>query len=184
MPGTPHELAQLADGEGYPDDFRWLDGTELTPDEWREVLALRAYLAQMRHRKGRDRKGQRRAMRLLRSLLTPEQRRRLRTSKNVLVHTTGGTYRLWPGQGLAEAMERHGKNWYCRTQFCLHDEPDENAMPPADVAIAHLLLLMTDEGEFLRLANATRNRSDLWNGDYLRRMRNRRVMLTEVEEVA
>ena len=56
--------------------------------------------------------------------------------------------------------------------------------PPADVTIAHLLLLWSDEAEFLRLANATRNRSDLWNGEYMRRMRNRRVVLTEVEEVA
>ena len=49
-------------------------------------------------------------------------------------------------------------------------------MPPADLSAAHLLMLLSDEAAFLATANARDARDQLWNRDYLRRLRQRRAI--------
>jgi hypothetical protein len=126
---------------------------------------------------------QRKALGLLRSLLTDTQRSQLARSRNFRVEgSLGGVYRLWPKNDHAhtEQVERHKTRWYVRASFCYHDP--ENELPPADVSIAHLLLISADEGEFLAKANKTLQGRNLWNGAYLRRLnevrRNPRVSST------
>lgn len=180
MPGTNAELVQLADGEGYPEDFRWIDGTELTPEEWLTVLGMRLYLARMRRDKAKDRRSQRTALRLLRSLLTPGQRAQLRSGSVVVTVASGNAYRLLPRFGHVERVTRNGRRWFVFERYCLHDVQDEDAMPPGDLSIAHLLLLLTDEAAFLAMANAHTCRDQLWNREYLRRMRRRHAVPMEV----
>jgi hypothetical protein len=180
MPGTPHELVTVAGridrGELTPDDaaeWPWADGTVCGCEEWHDLMALVGYLARQRRAKVRHRH-QRRACRLLHSLLSAEQRRSLRASKGFLVvGSQGGTYRLIPCCGRTELVIRHGSRWYVRESYCFHDDRTDldEAMPDADISIAHMLLIIVDEGEFLARANATTGRDQIWNGDYLRRMR-------------
>ena len=69
-------------------------------------------------------------------------------------------------------MTRHGRRWFVRRHFCLHEQSLlVLPMPPADLALTHLLWLLADEQEFLRLANATDRRDMLWNGQWRRRLR-------------
>lgn len=178
MPGTPQELAALA--AAWPEEslipppgHRWADGTEIGPDEWSDLMMLRAYIRRLRDRK-RWGAAQRKARRLLRHLLTPEQRMQLRRLRYFYATTPEGTtYRLDPRRGYAERVERHGRRWFAKRSYCLHDEVDDGKMPPADVTTAHLLLLMADEATFLATANETRRDDQIWNRDYLRRMRRR-----------
>jgi hypothetical protein len=126
---------------------------------------------------------QKRAMRLLRSLLTPTQLWWLRQRRHFLITgaTTGHVYRLNPYFGHTSRVTKHGSRWFVHTRFCLHDP--EVLLPPADVMVGHLLLLRADEPRFLELANATdaRGMAGLWNGEWLRRVRRRRI---EREEAA
>lgn len=184
MPGTPHELAalaqRLADDAIMPDDaaaYRWADGTTCDCEEWHDLMGLVGYIVRQRRVK-RCGRHQRRAFRLLRSLLSPEQRRTLRTRKDFLVTgSLGGSYRLSPRHGWTERVKRHGSRWFVQASYCFHDDRTnaDEAMPNADLAIAHMLLLVADEGEFLARANATARGGQLWNGDYVRRMRQARL---------
>lgn len=181
MPGTPDELVALAitwseDSLIPPPGHRWADGTDISDAEWRDVLALRAYIRRLRERE-RHKPAQRKARRLLRSLLTPRQRAELRRLRYFYATTPGGaTYRLDPRRGYAERVERHDRKWFVKRAYCLHDQCDEGKMPPADVTVAHLLLLLADEPAFLATANETRRDDQLWNGEYLRRMRRRHTV--------
>lgn len=85
----------------------------------------------------------------------------------VVTGSAGGWYRIDPGAGCAERIERHGRRWFARATYCLHP-PDEN-WPDADVALAQMLLIVTDEPAFLMAANEHR-REMLWNGQWLRRL--------------
>jgi hypothetical protein len=132
----------------------------------------------MRRRRHLERKrlrgpAQRRAHRLLRTLLTETQQRDLTRRREFFVTgSAGGIYRLLPRRGRTERVEKHGTRWYTKASYCLHDldtVPLEEQMPPADVTIGHLLLLSCDEPAFLATANA--KPSDLlWNGAYLKRL--------------
>lgn len=180
MPGTPEELVTLA--ATWPDEslipplyHRWADGTDISDAEGLDVLALRIYVRRRRDLAARK-PAQRKARRLLRSLLAPRQRSELRRLSYFYVTTPGGTtYRLDPRRGYAERVERHGRKWFVKRAYCLHDEPDEGKLPPADVTIAHLLLILADEPTFLATANESRRDDQLWNGAYLRRMRRRHL---------
>lgn len=111
---------------------------------------------------------QRRARELLRSWLSPAQRAELSKSRCVtVIGSAGGRYRLHPETGNTKRVELHGTRWFSKASYCLH--PDE-WIPPADVALAHYLLLRTDEPAFLAQANEHPNTSSLWDGAYLRRI--------------
>lgn len=165
---------RLGRGVMMPDQ---IDDFGFTPQEKIEVnaLARAVILAEADEQRAawkRRAPARRRAMRLLRSFLTPEQRARLRRSRDFLaVGSAGGVYRLAPYRGNTERVTRHGRKWFVFESFCLHDERDGDAMPHPDLVLAHLLLLTADEPAFLALANARNHRDALWNGDYLRRMR-------------
>jgi hypothetical protein len=178
MPGKPEEFvalvnALLAGTGSLPavDDFRWADGSAIADAEWRDVLALQAYAVRQRSLRLRS-PSQRRAMRLLRGLLPADRRAELSRLRYFHVTTpAGATYRLDPRRGHAERVERHGRRWFVKRWYCLHDADDNGKLPPADVTIAHLLLLLADEPSFLGTANESRRDDQLWNGAYLRRIR-------------
>jgi hypothetical protein len=180
MPGTAQEMVELAGRLGNDpvvtaatDEFRWADGTGVTDDEWRDVLALHAYLLRMRRRDRRS-AAQRKAGRLLRQLLAPAQRASLsRLGYFYVTVPSGQTYRLDPRRGHAERVEWHKSRYFARRSYCLHDTDDDGKLPPADVTIAHMLLLLADEAAFLATANESPRDDQLWNGEYLRRMRRR-----------
>jgi hypothetical protein len=110
---------------------------------------------------------QRRAMRLLRTLLTAEQRRVLRAGSGFyMTGSLGGRYRLFPACGVAWRVERHGKLEIHSAAYCLHDP--ELELPPADVTVQHLLLLRSDEEAFLRRANIRLLPHMGWDSEWMR----------------
>lgn len=163
---TPDEMVALArhmaDDEIAPDlspEFQALDAASR-----RHVLSLACYAIQRRL----ERPPQLKATRLLASWLTPSERRQLRRRGYVHVRgSAGGWYRIHPHSG-ANKIERHGRRWFTKADYCLHDAEQE--LPRADVALAHYLWLVTDEPAFLRMANEHR-RDMLWNGEWLRRLK-------------
>jgi len=178
VPGN-HEM--LARASGYAatnilDDTPWEDGSIFSDLDRRSVTNLGDYIREYNSRRSvKQNTAQRRAMVLLRSLLTPAQRKTLQTHKEFLVICpSGNVYRLYPRNGMVWRVERHGKNWFAKSSYCIH-EAKETGIPPADRTIAHMLMLMTDEEEFLRTANATRTATQMWNSEYLRAMRRRNL---------
>lgn len=97
-------------------------------------------------------RAQRRALPLLRGLLTPEQRRDLRSRNTFVVHgSAGGRYRLAPHGSRVARTERRGARFYDTVTYCYHDP--EGLLPPADVMMGVMFALMTDEPGFLAEAN-------------------------------
>jgi hypothetical protein len=144
---------QVARGQRRPEDI--CEEEQFTDEEY--DLVLRFTAAMVEYLQHRRRQGNRRALRLLRSLLDPEQRACLRRNRHFYVTAASGkTYRLIPGTGGAQEVERHGRYWYVRDLFCLHPPRDEHPeIPNADTTIAHLLMLRYDERAFVREANRT-----------------------------
>jgi hypothetical protein len=181
MPGTTDEFIALVDGlitariaPDQLDDLRWADETPPTHDELRGLLGMYAY--EVRRRRRYKPVAQRKAMKLLRSLLSAEQKRSLRAGRYFYVTTkSGATFRFLPRSGFTERVERHGKHWFMKSHFCLHDAESSDQMPPADIVVAHLLLINADEGKFLAMANEHASQSQLWDGEYMRRMRRHRM---------
>jgi hypothetical protein len=166
---TSEEIAArveaLASGVLAWDMADWADWSE---PEQHSVFALCLYELERRDRARRE--AQRRALRLLRSWLPPAQVEQFQRSRCFTVTgSAGGRYRLHPDTGTTQRVERHGKRDYAVESYCLH--PPDQRLPPADISLAHYLLLVTDEPRFLALANAYSCRDRLWNGDYLRRLR-------------
>lgn len=179
MPGTTQETIeaarQLARFVLAPDQITaicWADGTRITPEEEREVFALAMY--ELIWLKKYNFEGQRRALALLRTLLSASQRRQLAAGHGFLARgNLGGVYRLHANVGVAWKVEKHGIRWFATRSFCIHDMPE--ICPPADVTIGHLLLLSADEAEFLRTANAKDRPLLCWDGEYLKRARRKRL---------
>lgn len=174
MPATPDELVTAAIDRRTP--ARWQDGSEPTESERGDILALTRYIDRMVADRVAGRgEPQRRAMGLLRSLLSPDQRRQLRQQKCFrATAASGNIYRFFPRSGHCELVTRHGRHHFRRIGYCVHDDRDDpDAMPPADLTVAHLLMILADEPGFLATANARDLRDQLWNGEYLRRMRRR-----------
>lgn len=143
---------------------------DLTEEERRAVAAFAVYIIRF---VGRG-PSQRRALALFRSWLTDDMREELRRAAAVIViGSAGGTYRISPFSGQTQRVERHGRRWFAKASYCYHDE--EGDLPKADVALAHLLFLATDEPRFLASANASELGDQLWNREYLRRIREARA---------
>jgi hypothetical protein len=169
----------------FPAGIQWADGTEITDAEALDIRLLRNYavdLVERRERRMKRHRHQTKALRLLRRYLSPDQIAQLSRAGYFLTTTPGGaTYRLYPRFGLAEQVTRHGKRWYVLVRFCIHEPDldrsllDDKTMPPADLTLTHLLLLQSDEQEFRRIANATMTGDMLWNGNWLRRLRQARM---------
>lgn len=92
-----------------------------------------------------------RAEELLRSLLTPEQIDNLEKQSAIIVKSEmGKQYRIKRGwSGNVEELDDSGKPI---ASYCAH--PGE-VVPRADNMVAQLLMLKTQEAEFLRTANRT-----------------------------
>ena len=135
----------------------WTDIT-ITRAEAREIIMWANYEIE-RTWWERHRAAQRRAMRLLRSLLTAEQKRQLRQgwSKGFRVTgSNGGIFKIYPHSGSGGQVRRvelHGQRWYEVAQYCLHTPKRD--VPPADEAIGFLLQLRANETEFMLRANET-----------------------------
>lgn len=124
---------------------------------FRDIVFLILYGAQRRG----DKAANRRAKRLLRDYLTEEQRRELRRCHYFTASgSAGGEYRFWPETGALFLLERHGKRRYGVVSFCYHAN---EYLPGADLSLAHLLELSTDEPGFIAKANA-RWVADHWSG--------------------
>ncbi len=187
MPGTNEEYVALACDAALPRDFhlgrRWADGTAITLQEAADVRDLWVYRRQQLGRefvRQRRRGSQHKAMRLLRRYLSPGQLASLRRNGEFLLELPSGTaYRLDARRGRTEEVTRHGRRWFVRRRFCLHEHSLlVLPMPPADLVLTHMLLLLADEREFLETANATDARDELWNGPYARRLREARLART------
>jgi hypothetical protein len=152
-------LAQrLADHEVAPDAVDWSEFTE------RQVRSVMLYVGYIFHNRQR---ASPKARRLFRSWLTREERRELTRSGHVTVTgSAGGRYRV-NIHGSTHRIELHGRRWFRRESYCLHPEM---FVPDGDIALAHYLLLRTDEPAFLAQANRHEGYSLLWNGDWLRRL--------------
>lgn len=194
MPPTDQEMVQVARlfatgvwMPDYIDDIVWEDGEKITRREAMAVIGLVQY--EMQRRSRYDRVAQRKARKLLKRFLTKEQLRQMRGVGYFYVRAASGTvYRIDPKMGWSSRVARHGKHYFETHRFCLHDFPavnpeaplsEQQEMPPADVALAHLLLLTTNEQEFLATANERVRETGLWNGDYLRRLRQNRAAWEE-----
>jgi hypothetical protein len=190
VPGTPQErsvlVRQILDNVTAVDFLvgrRWDDGTEITTADLDHVMALTLYEASRRKRTRS--KSQRRAMRLLRSLLSPGQLENLRKRESIrVIGSEGGVYRLYPKTGRAEFLERHGKREYGMRSYCLHEPPGDPPLPPADRTIAHLLMLTADEPSFLATANKTESRPMGWDSEWQKRRWKIRMELAASEAMA
>ena len=177
MPPNDDELREtitgIATGVIAPDfveGIRWSDGTVCTDVESRNLNALALFEITIRKRSHDV--AHKRSLRLLRAILSPSQRAQYRRQGDFdVVGSLGGRYRLRPAGQIVQKIEKHGKHWFSIKSYCLHDEI---GCPRGDVSIGHMLLLMTDEQEFLDKANHTDQYPDCWNPEYMRRMRQRR----------
>lgn len=165
---TDAELAalarQCAAGDLHPDIGDWFH--ELTALEQNVVLMLTVHEIQNRPRYRKP--SQRKAQTLLRTWLTPEQRESLKRKQQfIVIGSIGGRYRLMPRMGRTAKIERHGTRDFETATYCLHDDASE--LPPADLTLAHYLMIVTDEADFLAQANEHKN-SMLWNSEWLRRL--------------
>jgi hypothetical protein len=196
MPGSDEEYVRFAVLLDLPPDFplgqTWLDGSPITEEEAATIQALWIYRRQQlgrQRRAARRRPAQRQALRLLRRYLSPAQLAGLRRNGEFLVTLKSGTaYRIDARRGRTEEVTRHGRRFYVRRRFCLHEHVSQTGdttfvlpMPPADLALTHLLWLLADEQEFLNAANATDVRDMLWNGQWQRRLRAARLERENLE---
>ena len=172
MPADPRDVLaygdRIAAGAVHPDINDW--PAEFTDDDRRTALAWAVYSLKFK-RSAADRK----ALRLFASWLSPAQRAEYRRNRCVKIRgSAGGTYRVHPQTGTTRRVELHGSRWFGKASYCYHD-PDGD-LPKADVALAHVLMIQTDEPGFLAVANEHRS-NQLWNGEWLRtcaQMRKRR----------
>lgn len=158
---------QVIRDQGFDQSLEW----NLTTEEWVRLATLVVDEKKRRARVEKEREAvQQRARRLLRSYLTKAQRKELRDRRHVrVIGSAGGRYKLYPGTGVAYGCELHGTRWFGVKSYCLHDA--DRVMPPADVTLGQMLLLLSDEPSFLATANMTDRRSwCLWNGEWLRRL--------------
>lgn len=142
-----------------------------------DMLYLRNEYRVHQERRRRQRRPQRRALQLLRSLLTDAQAEQLRRVRHVTVEAASGRrYRILPNTGVTQLVERHGRLDYAIARYCLHDPNSE--LPPADVAVAHLLWIQADEANFRETANETPTSTVVnhgrpnagWDGTWRRRL--------------
>lgn len=139
---------------------------KITDDEW--GLVFGSYRSWRDYLRARGRQGNRRALRLLRSMLTSEQREQLRRDRAFRqMVPSGNAYRLLPSAGITQRIEFHGTRWFGVGGYCLHPDLDLS-IPNADTTIGHLLMLRHDEATFLTKANFTERRHGGWDPAWMR----------------
>ncbi len=165
-------IDQLVEGVIMPDtveDYVWSNGQSITDQARQEILTITRHMAS--RATWRTTPAKRKAMKLLRRHLTSEQKRQLRNTGEFYAYAPSGrVYRLRP-VGIEAGIwfvQRHGKNFYAKVSFCLHDQPRK--LPPPDVTLAHLLLISCDEEWFIEEANPTPIKSHMWDGEWRRQL--------------
>lgn len=106
------------------------------------------YRQEAEARKKEQEEANARANELLESNLSDEQRRQLREIDAIIINLVSRQYRI-RRDGAVHELDKDGKPV---ASYCIH--PREN-FPPADIMLAKKLMLETDEGAFLRIANKT-----------------------------
>ncbi len=163
---TEADIVALANrmvrGDWHPDINRWpedyTDNDRLLCMELVFYAGSRVYLRSV----------ERKATVLLKSWLPAEARLQLaQRGEFYLTGTVGGTYRLHPRSGNTWRVQKHGTRWFAMSNLCLHDPAGE--LPRADIVLAHALMILTDEADFLAQANEHQNHSMMWDGEWLRR---------------
>jgi hypothetical protein len=123
------------------------------PPRTRMIQRNRAHAASLRRRVAG-----RRAEQLLLEHLDAEQAREWRDGHYFHVETADGQRRYRIHRGLAGNVrlvrdgEREGTAGWLR-RYCMHVYHPDGRVPDEDNVLAQLLMLTTDEAEFLRLAN-------------------------------
>lgn len=138
-------------------------------------------------RRPSTRRAVRRSFRLLRSFLDESQRRQLRNTRSFRFQTASGKhYRIWLlWDANIEEVRPHGQRWYAYWSFCIHPPLTQDGLqpvPPADVALGQLLMLLDSEDRFLETANPTPRRPI--KRMVARMVREGRLSVTEHPELA
>lgn len=193
MPLSNEELVDLAKRlaryEVSPEEVDWslfkTDDPETGSRQLRNLWALVQY--EMKCIEEEDKSietSQKRALGLLKSFMTRSQKREFsRRLRFTVVGSLGGKYRLCPNTGSLYLLEKHKSRWFGVTRLCYHFVDPENVLPPADISLAQMLILLSNEPEILQGANRTDCRSQtLWNGAWLRRLRAARREREEARE--
>lgn len=140
--------AALADGESAFAPL--VADLGLADRDYAETLMLFAYELRYRFHQ----RAQARALPLLRSLLTPKQRRDVRSRMTFeVIGSEGGHYRLAPfGSSITRTVDVNGRR-FSAIRYCWHDP--ESVLCPGDVMLAAMLQILADEPAFLAEANPT-----------------------------
>lgn len=95
---------------------------------------------------------QSRAIDLLLTILPPEQHQRYRENEIIeVVGSHGNLYRIYPGSvGNVHWIKSDGT---VGGRLCAHPDMVDGWLPNADIALAQMLALQTNEAEFVRKAN-------------------------------
>lgn len=167
MMATPAEIVALAEafvrGSAHPDMV-----SGFTTAEVEEAFQGALFIFRERRRAG----PRNRALALFRSWLSKGEREELRQRRHVTLVGERHRYRILPATGITQRVERRKSRWYAVATYCLHPS---DWVPPGDVALAHYLLLKTDEAAFLATANEHAIESPWEAGARLRRTRARRA---------
>lgn len=99
----------------------------------------------------RKRVASRKADVLLREVLSTEQRADLDRANGFKVHTPSGNV-YWVARGVAGNVHLLDATGRKRTRYCAHGP---SILPDGDHMVSQMLMLVTDEPEFLRIANAS-----------------------------
>jgi hypothetical protein len=107
-----------------------------------------------------------RARNTLLEFLTPEQRAEYEAHDHfVCIGSEGNRYRIERGNaGNVVYLDERGE---MAGRLCAHPSMRENWLPDEDVALAQMLALMTDERNFVRIANVHRGRAPEFAGAVL-----------------
>lgn len=147
---SPNIWTSWIDATGMPGPMivtNQFDGCRVRQPTEEELAARRA--EQERQQQVRE-TARDRARTLLESLLDDMQREQLRKDGFFHVQTRDGEreYRLAPGRPPIRVKGEDGR----RLSYCIHPTGGFNA---EDVTISQFLMLVSDEDQFLRVANAT-----------------------------
>lgn len=103
-----------------------------------------------------------RAVELLLSLLSPEQRASYERDRSfTVIGSAGGIYRIRPGvMGNVDWIDPANSGREIAGVLCAHPQlwTSDGSLPDPDVALAQMLALTTDEADFVATANVHRGR--------------------------
>lgn len=139
----------------------------ITPEEEADRAArLLRQQQQRRDRIAAQESARTRARNTLLEFLTPEQRTEYEAHDHfVCTGSEGNRYRIERGSaGNVVYLDERGE---AAGRLCAHPSMSEHWLPDQDVALAQMLALMTNERNFVRIANVHRGRAPEFDGAVL-----------------